>query len=258
MAESLLLPERVLPQGVFACVTTRQGGCSQPPWDSFNLGLHVDDAPARVAANRERLQQLLQQHTGLSQVPVQWLRQVHGCAVHVQESSQPLPTPPEADALYTRAAGIACAVLTADCLPVLFAARDGSEVAVAHAGWRGLAGGVLEATLAKFKAAPGQVAAWLGPAIGPCHFEVGAEVREQFLAAAPLALRVATDAAFVPGAPGKYQADLYTLARLRLQVAGLRDIAGQPRCTVCDADRWFSYRREPRTGRFATLILRLP
>lgn len=253
---ALLLPDWQAPAGVFAAVTTRHGGFSQAPYDGFNLGLHVGDDPAQVERNRARLQALLKQQTGLAQVPVQWLQQVHGCAVHSLTAPQPQASPPVADALYTRQPAVACAVLTADCLPVLFASADGAEIAVAHAGWRGLANGVLEATLQNFAAAPAHIHSWLGPAIGSCHFEVGIEVREQFVAMAARADREATAACFIPGATGKFLCDLYALARLRLQAAGLQHIAGQQRCTVCDSSNWYSYRRAHATGRFATLILR--
>lgn len=252
----LLLPDWDLPAGVFACVTTRQGGCSMPPYDGFNLGIHVGDDLAAVTDNRLQLQALLRQHTGLAEVPVQWLQQVHGTSVFNLNSAQPLSAVPEADAIHTRMRGIACAVLTADCLPVLFCADDGSEVAVAHAGWRGLVNGVLEQTVQQFSLPPARIRAWLGPAIALCHFEVGAEVREQFLTKAAAGTEADTEAAFHVGAADKYFADLHALARLRLQTAGVTGIAGAPRCTVCDAGNWYSYRRDGATGRFATLILR--
>lgn len=251
----LVLPDWELPAGVFACVTTRLGGSSTAPWDSCNLGLHVGDDSAAVEANRKRLQAELEQRCSSTGLRLQWLQQVHGTRVLCVETATPVP-PPEADAAYTRASGIACAVLTADCLPVLFCSADGKELAVAHAGWRGLVGGVLERTLASFQAPPQQILAWLGPAIAACHFEVGAEVRARFLEQAPTAAQAATDAAFRFAADGKYLADLYQLARLRLQAAGLTRISGQPRCTVCDARQWYSYRRDGVTGRFASLILR--
>lgn len=250
-----LLPDWDSPPGVFACVTTRSGGHSSKPYDSFNLGTHVADAPDAVQANRALLLAALQACSAPAHVNVQWLQQVHGTHVHRVDVPVPQP-PPEADALYTRLSGIACAVLTADCLPVLFAAGDGSEIAVAHAGWRGLVNGILERTVAQFRAPPASIRAWLGPAIAACHFEVGAEVRQRFLEAAPAALQAATAGAFRGVEGGKYFADLYLLARLRLQALGLDQITGQPRCTVCDAGRWYSYRREGLTGRFATLILR--
>jgi len=254
--EGWLLPDWQLPPGVFACVTTRRSGCSQPPWDSFNLGSHVGDDPAVVAANRQQLQALLRQQTGLAALPIQWLQQVHGTTVLNLADGQLQHPVPEADAIYTRAQGIACTVLTADCLPVLFCADDGSEIAVAHAGWRGLLNGILERTVHHFAIAPGRIRVWLGPAIASCHFEVGAEVRSQFLAVAAPGTETATTAAFTSTSPGKYHADLYALARIRLQTAGVLQVAGVPRCTVCDAESWYSYRRNPVTGRFASLILR--
>jgi YfiH family protein len=253
---SLLLPDWQLPPGVFACVTTRRGGSSKPPCDSFNLGSHVGDSAADVALNRARLQDLLLKHTGLAQVPVQWLQQVHGTSVLSLTGSQPLQIAPEADAIHTRSRGIACAVLTADCLPVLLCADDGSEIAVAHAGWSGLVSGILERSVQRFAVSPERIRAWLGPAIAACHFEVGTEVRSQFIAAAAAGTETATDAAFRAAGNGKYFADLYALARLRLQTAGVQQSAGEPRCTFCAADQWFSYRRDGATGRFATLILR--
>lgn len=253
---SLLLPDWQLPPGIFACVTTRQGGCSAPPFDSFNLGNHVGDDVVAVSRNRAQLQTLLQQHTGLAEVPVQWLQQIHGTAVYRLTGAQPLLTPPQADAIHTAARGIACAVLTADCLPVLFCVDDGSEVAVAHAGWRGLVNGVLERSVQQFGVPAGRIRAWLGPAIAACHFEVGAEVRNQFLAQAAAGTEAATAAAFQVGAEGRFLVDLYALARLRLQAVGVTQIAGAPRCTVCDAGSWYSYRRDGATGRFASLILR--
>lgn len=253
---SLLLPDWQLPPGVFACVTTRRGGCSQPPWNSFNLGNHVGDDAGAVAANRAQLQGLLQQHTALADVPIQWLQQVHGTDVLALTGASPQQPAPQADAILTRERGIACAVLTADCLPVLFCSDDGSEIAVAHAGWRGLLNGILERTVQQFVLEPGRIRAWLGPAIAACHFAVGPEVRSQFLALAGTGTAAATQAAFTAAAHGKYYADLYALARLRLQGAGVTHVAGTPCCTVCDAASWYSYRRDGDTGRFATLILR--
>jgi YfiH family protein len=253
---ALRLPDWPPAPGVFACVTTRLDGCSQSPWDTFNLGSHVGDAAAAVEQNRALLEALLRKHTGLHQVPVQWLQQVHGTGVLSLPCSVLAEPAPEADAIYTQASGIACAVLTADCLPVLFCSDDGGEIAVAHAGWRGLVQGVLEQTLARFQAAPQRIRAWLGPAIAACHFEVGPEVREAFVGSAPASLSDATGQAFQPLAGGKYKADLYALARLRLQQCGVDQVYGEPVCTVCDAQHWYSYRRDGVTGRFATLILR--
>lgn len=230
-----IIPDWPAPQHVRACVTTRNGGASQAPFDSFNLGDHVDDDPAAVAANRQRLQDLL----GCEPA---WMSQVHSSAVIEAEPN----ACPVADASWTSAAGVASAVLTADCLPVLFCNLDGSRVAAAHAGWRGLAGGVLEATVA---AMSGQLMAWLGPAIGPDAFEVGAEVREAFVSQHAIASE-----AFVPSRNAdRYMADIYQLARIRLAACGVADVFGGGFCTVTDP-RFYSYRRAARTGRFASLV----
>jgi YfiH family protein len=253
--ESLFRPDWPLPRGVHAFVTTRHGGHSQHGWSSLNLAQHCGDDPAAVTANRELLLEQLRAETGIAVPDVQWLSQVHGTRVfHAGDRAL---TAPQADAAYACDSPLAIAVMTADCLPVLFASSDGHEIAVAHAGWRGLLGGVLEATLASFRAAPGTVSAWLGPAIGPCHFEVGAEVRKAFLSHARPADHAATYAAFtVAPQPGKWLADLYALARIRLQAVGVVSIHGDALCTVCHDARFYSYRKQPVTGRFATLILR--
>jgi YfiH family protein len=239
--ESWYCPDWPAPAGVRALQTTRCGGVSQAPWQSLNLGDHVGDRPEDVAANRARLA------TVLPSQPC-WLRQVHGVTVFDADSA---PHAPEADAVMSRQAGRVCAVMTADCLPVLFCDRSGSVVAAAHAGWRGLRAGVLEATIAAMAVPPSHLMAWLGPAIGAASFEVGAEVREAFVADDP-----AADAAFVAGVGGRYLADLYQLARQRLQRAGVTDIHGGERCTLQDSERYFSYRRDGVTGRMATLIWR--
>ena len=235
----LLLPDWPAPANVRACVTTRAGGVSQAPFDSFNLGDHVDDDPAAVAENRRRLQALLGCDTA-------WLRQVHGVAVVEADPAQV----PEADASWSASPGVACAVLTADCLPALFCDRAGTRVAAAHAGWRGLAAGVLEATVAALGCPAEQVLVWLGPAIGPQAFEVGAEVREVFLGQHPQAAE-----AFVPSVTrGRFMADLYRLARIRLAAVGVDAVYGGGLCTFVDRQRFYSYRRAPRTGRLASLV----
>lgn len=250
----LLRPDWDLPPGVQAFVSTRHGGHSLQPWQGFNLGLHTGDDPAAVAANRSLLGQVLGQHTGVKDLGVQWARQVHGTAVY-RAAEKTLQPAPEADAIYTDTPRLALAVLTADCLPVLFCSQDGAEIAVAHAGWRGLLAGVLESAVCSFRAEPGDITAWLGPAIGPCHFEVGSEVRSAFVSAAIEQEQAATRTAFQPGqVPGKWLADLYALARLRLRRAGLMVVSGDATCTICNHDRYYSYRLQPVTGRFATLI----
>jgi YfiH family protein len=245
----LLTPDWRVPDRVVAGVSERRGGLSMAPYDSFNLALHVGDDPAAVLQNRQRLLQCLPE--GMS---VQWLEQVHGTAVVDAQFAAPERC---ADAVYVNQPGLAGAVLTADCLPVFFADRHGRSVAVAHAGWRGLAAGILESTLARFAEAPEDVVAWLGPAIGVCHFEVGMEVRDSFLdACATAAQRELLQAhAFRAAAhPDKCFADLYALARFRLQAAGVREVGGGGMCTHCEVERFYSYRRDGRTGRFVSIV----
>lgn len=234
-----LQPEWPAPASVRALQTLRGGGCSPAPWASLNLGDHVGDAPARVAANRAALRCLL---------PAEpcWLSQVHGTTVVDAANVTGLP---EADAAWTRLPGRVCAVMTADCLPVLFCDLAGTVVAAAHAGWRGLLAGVLEATMRSMGVPPGELMAWLGPAIGPDRFEVGGEVRAAFVARDPEAAM-----AFQATGEGKWLADLYALARFRLHAAGLAGIHGGGWCTVGDAESFFSYRRDGVTGRMASLI----
>jgi YfiH family protein len=233
-----LMPQWPAPAKVKTCVTTRSGGISAMPFDSLNLGEHVGDDPQAVAKNRQRLVSLL----GCKPA---WLQQVHGVAVAEANPALVL----EADASWTSTAGIACTVMTADCLPVLFCDRVGTRVAAAHAGWRGLAAGVLESTLEQLAVPVDQVLVWLGPAIGPKAFEVGAEVREAFVAQQ----RQAT-AAFLPSAnPDKFMADIYQLARFRLAACGVDAVYGGDFCTYSDL-RFFSYRRSVQTGRFASMI----
>lgn len=241
MPADWLLPAWPAPPGVRACMTTRAGGVSEGIYASLNLAGHVGDRPGHVAENRRRLRARL----GLPAEPA-WLRQVHGYRV-VDAAAAGLDE--EADASMAREPGRVCAVLTADCLPVLFCDRAGSRVAAAHAGWRGLAAGVLEETLAALAVAPADVLVWLGAAIGPGHFEVGDEVRLAFTARHPRAA-----AAFRPGRPGKWFADLYALARLRLAAAGVTQVYGGGLCTHADAARFYSYRRDGETGRMAALI----
>jgi YfiH family protein len=237
-AQHLLIPDWPAPANVQACVTTRRGGVSQAPYDSLNLGDHVGDAAAAVAANRERL-------TSHFSIQPAWLSQVHGVVVVPAEPGRIV----EADGSWTSTPGIACTAMTADCLPALFCDRSGTRVAAAHAGWRGLANGVLEATVEQMAVAPEEILVWLGPAIGPRNFEVGAEVREAFVSRHPQAAE-----AFVPGAaPGKYLADIYQLARVRLAAVGVTAVYGGGLCTI-DDHRFFSYRRANPTGRFASLV----
>lgn len=243
----VIRPEWPAPANIAALTTTRSGGISEAPFDSLNLGDHVGDDPVAVATNRQRL---FDDCAGLSAIA--WLEQVHGTdvvAANAQHTQR-------ADALFTRDETVACAIMTADCLPVLFCDRMGTQVAAAHAGWRGLCAGVLEKTVAQFDD-PAQVLAWFGPAIGPANFEVGAEVREQFLQTTP-ALVAQIDRCFNRAdKPQHYLADIYSLARLRLQAAGVTAIYGGGWCTVADRTRFYSYRRDGRCGRMATLIYRI-
>jgi YfiH family protein len=241
----MLRPDWPAPPQVRAAVTLRTGGVSRPPFDSLNLAAHVGDDPEAVAENRARVRRALE----LPREPL-WLTQVHGIEVVTLARSAPANAhAPTADAAITREAGEVCAIGIADCLPVLFAARDGSVVGAAHAGWRGLAGGVLEATVRALETEPGQLLAWLGPASGPEHFEVGPEVRAAFLEGDPHAER-----AFVPNSRGRWQCDLYALARARLEALGVTATYGGGWCTFADPRRFFSFRRTGRCGRMTALI----
>ncbi|WP_112193399.1 peptidoglycan editing factor PgeF [Pseudomonas sp. LG1E9] len=233
-----LIPDWPAPARVKACVTTRAGGVSLAPFDSLNLGDHVEDSLEAVLENRRRLSEAFA-------IQPAWLRQVHGVSVVEADPGHTA----EADGSWTSTPGIACTAMTADCLPALFCNRAGTRVAAAHAGWRGLAAGVLEAAFESLETEPADVLVWLGPAIGPKAFEVGPEVREAFMQQLPI-----TAEAFVPSHnPGKFMADIYQLARLRLAARGVTAVYGGGLCTVTDP-QFFSYRRSPRTGRFASLI----
>ena len=234
-------PDWALPRGVRALQTTRCGGVSSGPWSGFNLGDHVGDAGPAVAENRAALAAYVGRNPG-------WLRQVHGTAVCKLDAGD--IEAPEADAAVARQPGRVCAVMTADCLPVLLCADDGSVVGAAHAGWRGLLDGVLEQTIKAMSVPGDKILAWLGPAIGPAAFEVGDEVRAAFVADDPAAA-----AAFRPAGPaGKWLADLYLLARQRLAALGVAGVYGGDACTFTEAARFFSYRRDGRTGRMASLV----
>jgi len=231
------------PPSVRACATTRIGGVSRGPWAGLNLGGHVDDDPQAVAKNRARLSAQL----GLPAEP-QWLSQVHG--TQVCRPGQPLA---RADACFEDRPGRVCVVMTADCLPVLFCNAAGTRVAAAHAGWRGLLAGVLEQTVATFDDPPERIMAWLGPAIGPWAFEVGDEVRVEFVAES-----AASALHFQPHGAGHWLADLYGLARDRLAAVGIGQVSGGDFCTFSDPVRFFSYRRDGVTGRMASLIWLTP
>lgn len=236
-------PDWPAPAPVRALSTTRDGGVSEGVFRGLNLGAHVGDDAVKVEANRALLQQA-------ANIPgrLNWLNQVHGTAVH--SVSNQYDGVPEADAACAHEAGLACIVMTADCLPVLFCDRAGTRVAAAHAGWRGLQAGVLEASLAAMGGDPADILAWLGPAIGPEAFEVGGEVRDAFMAE-----QAEAAAAFQPSPnEGKWLADIYRLARLRLARAGVSAVYGGEHCTHGDGERFYSYRRDGRTGRMASLI----
>ena len=236
-----IVPEWPAPANVRAFITTRAGGASGGAYASLNLGLRTDDNPQAIAANRARL------HAALPQEP-KWLKQVHGRVVVEADAMTGMP---EADAAIARRPQTVCAVLVADCIPVMLADRTGTTVAIAHAGWRGLAGGVIENTVTRMAVASEQLMAYLGPGIGPRAFEVGADVRDAFLACDAIA-----EAAFTSHAFGKWLADLYLLARQRLARAGVRQVHGGDLCTYSDPQRFYSYRRDRATGRMAALIWR--
>lgn len=224
---------------VRALATTRSGGVSTGAYASFNLAAHVGDDAAAVAENRRRLR------AHLPAEPL-WLNQVHGCTVVCADAAAPGVA---ADAAVARRSGVVCAVQTADCLPLLLCDAAGSVVGAVHAGWRGLAGGVVERAVEAMQAAPDSLMAWLGPAIGPQAFEVGGEVRAAFVAHS-----AAAASAFAPGAEGKWLADLYRLATQRLNAAGVTRIFGGGRCTANERGEFFSFRRDGRTGRMASLV----
>lgn len=249
---ALLHADWPAPPGVRALTTLRHGaGVSQAPFDRFNLGNHrgaAGDDPDAVARNRA----LLVDVVGLPSPP-HWLQQVHGVDVArvVAPAGDAQQALIEADASVTSERGVVLAILTADCLPVVFAADDGSGIGAAHAGWRGLAAGVLEATVAKMHTTPSALRVWLGPAAGPASYEVGTDVHDAFVTADP-----AAEAAFVTTRAGHWRVDLYALARRRLEAVGIRSdaIHGGDRDTIAEPDAFFSHRRDQRTGRIATLV----
>lgn len=234
------------PPGVHAFTTLRHGaGRSQTPFNSFNLGTRYGDYrddPVVVEANRHELVERF----GLPDAP-QWLRQVHGTAVASVdrvESEEPV-----ADAAVTRQAGVALAILTADCLPVVFASDDGQVIGAAHAGWRGLVGGVLENTIAAMGVPASSIIAWMGPAAGPASYEIGAEVHDAFVGQ-----DAGAASAFTATRPGHWRVNLYALSVRRLNAAGVTRISGGGRDTIAESDQFFSHRRDAQTGRMATII----
>lgn len=237
----VIVPDWPAPPQVRAVSTTRAGGVSVGAYSSLNLALHVGDRADSVAENRRRLQAGCR----LGQSPA-WLSQIHGTVV---VEAADFHQPPPADAVFSTRPGSACVVMTADCLPVLFTDQAGTCVAAAHAGWRGLLEGVLEATVQRLPAAREQVLAWLGPAIGPAAFEVGDEVRAAFVAR-----DAAAASAFVAGERGRWLCDLYALARMRLAAERVTQVYGGGLCTYSDAERFYSFRRDGVAGRMASLI----
>ena len=245
----LIEPDWPAPARVRAAFTLRTGGVSGAPYDSLNVGAHVGDVSTAVEENRRRVRERLR----LPREPA-WLQQVHGVEVADLDVGAPAALlaasgPARADAAVTRTPGRVCVIQVADCMPVLFAACDGSAVGAAHAGWRGLAGGVLEETVRHLGVPAAQLVAWLGPTIGQQHFEVGDEVRAAFVSHDPDAA-----SAFELNARQRWQCDLYSLARRRLSALGVRSISGGGWCTHADAARFFSYRRDGQCGRMAALI----
>jgi YfiH family protein len=233
-----IVPQWAAPARVRSLMTTRNGGVSVAPYASLNLGTRVGDDPAAVAENRARVRRELP-------ADPRWLKQVHG--VTVVDAGHALADE-EADAAVTHAPGVVCTIQVADCMPVLFCDRAGSCVGAAHAGWRGLSGGVLERTIAAMDAPPGELMAWLGPAIGPRAFEVGPDVLEAFADIDP------RREAFTPLRQGKWLGDLFLLARRRLAAAGVTSIHGGDLCTLSDPQRFFSHRRDRVSGRQAAFI----
>ena len=239
LLEYCIIPDWPAPAQVKALQTTRLGGVSSAPYDSFNLGDHVGDVSLAVARNRMLLNTLLPSE------PV-WLEQAHGTLVANADNAGCLP---QADACIARHRAAVCVVMTADCLPVLLCDKQGSAVGAAHAGWKGLAAGVVEATVQAMNAAPQNLMTWLGPAISQNAFEVGEEVRAAFVAAHPQAA-----SAFAVGQSGKWLADIYALARIRLNALGITQIYGGNYCTYREREKFFSYRRDGITGRMGTFI----
>lgn len=256
---SFIIPQWPAPANVKSLLTSRAGGVSQAPYQSFNLANHVGDSSSAVTANR----QVLQDKIGL---PVNWVKQVHGCDIATLSDIVQLTSHRDSnlvcDGITSRKPGIVCAVLTADCLPLLICDRNGDQVAAVHAGWRGLAGGIISAAVNAFTAPPADLLVYLGPAISCSHFEVGPEVLAAFtLAQAKLDYAEPATLAFTPITERgihtkKYLADLYRLARAELNGLGITQVFGGHYCTYAENDRFFSYRRDGITGRMASLIWR--
>lgn len=251
MKPELLTPDWSDLPHVKAFSSTREGGASEEPFASFNLATHVDDDKELVLRNRVLLQQALP-----GKPKLQWLEQVHGTQVTTVDGDSFSELPLTADGVVTSASAIACCVLTADCLPVILVSETRREVAAVHAGWRGLAAGIVEQAVNRMVTPGSELRAWLGPCIGHCHFEVGSEVHKAFANASP---DIDSDSCFAPAAEaGKFMADLAGLARLKLEAAGLKRIDSCDVCSHCDSRRFYSYRRKTRTGRNVTGVYLLP
>ncbi|WP_028766393.1 peptidoglycan editing factor PgeF [Shewanella fidelis] len=233
-----------IPAGVNLAFSTRKGGTSLPPYASLNLGLHVGDTPEKVLANRK----LIEQQLNLPAQPA-WLEQTHSIDVVEADNSQVI----NADGSYTQSNEQVCVVMTADCLPVLLCDENGTEVAAVHAGWRGLCDGIIEVAVAKFSHKPNQLVAYLGPAIGPTAFEVGPEVKALFEAKHPQTSQFFSEHLNKQGEQ-KYMADIQALATFRLTQLGVKRVYADRRCTVAEANEFFSYRRDGVTGRMASFI----
>lgn len=240
-----IYPDWPAPANVHAVVTTRAGGVSRGAYASFNLAHHVGDDPQSVARNRARLREALR----LPAEPL-WLEQVHGAEVVDASAAAPGVV---ADGAYADRPGVVLAILTADCLPVFLCDRAGTRAALLHAGWRGLAAGIIEAGVRALATPAGELLAWLGPAIGPLSYQVGEEVRRAFVAQDASAA-----AAFRPDGAGRYRADLYALARWRLHALGVHAVFGGHHCTFLEHERFYSYRRDGACGRMASLLWLAP
>lgn len=246
----LIQPDWLAPPNIHAVMTTRRGGVSRAPYDELNLGYATKDDRAAVAENERLVASALAVQTAA----IRWVYQVHGVDVHHAESL-PVNTPLGAtttvgDAIVSHTPSLVCGIKIADCMPVLFAARNGAAIGAAHAGWRGLSGGVLENTVAAMRTNPAEIVAWMGPCIGPKAFEVGEEVRDAFVKHdASAALHFSPRAA-----PGKFLCDMYSIARLRLGAMGISAVTGGDYCTLDQSDLFFSHRRNPLTGRMAAFV----
>lgn len=241
----LIMPNWDAPGNIVAGTTTRSGGVSSNSYASNNFAYHVGESETQVSINRSKL---ASQHSSVNSW--QWLNQIHSSIViNITGSSESLY---DADALYTREKALALCVMTADCLPAIFTCKGGDQIAIAHAGWRGLAEGVLENTLAEFSCPVNEIRVWFGPAIAPCHFEVGQDVYEKF-ALSGISPNVLSQV-FRPSTDDKYFADLYGLAQEKLNLLGVDDISGGEYCTVCDTDKFYSYRRDGVTGRMVSFV----